>query len=119
MEQEAHRTRTIGYLEAITPRNTPWDTLIGVARAMDKDYFPIHEVERYASINEEPEKRYRLLVWARLRLILIDNFCTRFGYDMLPKHLHVGYDHDKSVIDSLRKVEEETAKRNAARRLNQ
>lgn len=118
MEEEVHRVKTLGFLEAITPRATSWETLLSVARAMGKDYYPIYEVERYASITDEPEKRYRRLVWARLRLILIQNFCIRFGYDSLPNHLNVDSEPDQAVIKSLRLIEAETAKRNAERRLN-
>jgi hypothetical protein len=119
MELELYRVKTLSFLEAITPRNTPWNTIVSVARAMGTDYYPKYEVQRYASIPEEPERRYKLLVWARLRLILMQNYGVRCGYDTLPQHLNGDYDHDITVIEALRRVEAETAKRNAERRLNQ
>jgi len=117
MDYEAEKARTLGYLDAITPRTTPWSTVLEVAKSMGADYYPKHEVMNYASYTVEPASQIKLLIRTRLRLILSQALHIRFNRagDELPERVQLNSVRDETAIAALRLHEAETAERNQKR----
>jgi hypothetical protein len=117
MDYEAEKARTLGYLDAITPRTTPWSTVLEVAKSMGADYYPKHEVMDYASYTVEPASQIKLLIRTRLRLILSQALHIRFNRagDELPERVQLNSVRDETAIAALRLHEAETAERNQKR----
>jgi hypothetical protein len=115
MDYEAEKARTLGYLDAITPRTTPWSTVLEVAKSMGADYYPKHEVMDYAAYTVEPASQIKLLIRTRLRLILTQALHIRFSRDELPEHVQMNSARDEAALAALQLHELETAERNQKR----